>query len=88
MPRPSHVPVNIIYCISGCMWRCTDAVCVLESDFGFKLNCAFKKSGLFRVRNLGGVKGYIGAGTSFLWPVCYRTTRVWAPLHAVLVLAQ
>ncbi|XP_043279855.1 transcription factor SPT20 homolog isoform X2 [Venturia canescens] len=36
--------------------------CVLESDFGFTLNCAFKKSGLFRVRNLGGVKGYVGLG--------------------------
>ncbi|KAJ9592689.1 hypothetical protein L9F63_015661, partial [Diploptera punctata] len=48
----------------GCMWRCTDGVCVFESDFGFKLNCAFKKSGLFRVRNLGGVKGYVGLGFS------------------------
>lgn len=35
---------------------------MFESDFGFVLNCAFKKSGLFRVRNLGGVKGYVGLG--------------------------
>lgn len=57
---------QIIYLllVCGCIWRCTDAVCVLESDFGFKLNCAFKKSGLFRVRNLGGVKGYVGVGFS------------------------
>ncbi|XP_044256400.1 protein scarlet [Tribolium madens] len=38
--------------------------CVLESEFGFTLNCAFKKSGLFRVRNLGGVKAHIGLGFS------------------------
>lgn len=35
---------------------------MFESDFGFTLNCAFKKSGIFRVRNLGGVKGYVGLG--------------------------
>ncbi|XP_066255260.1 uncharacterized protein mtg isoform X2 [Euwallacea similis] len=40
------------------------STCVLESDFGFILNCAFKKSGLFRVRNLGGVKASIGLGFS------------------------
>ena len=76
--------VNIIYCISGCIWRCTDAVCVLESDFGFRLNCAFKKSGLFRVRNLGGVKGYVGAGMSFFFAVSYCTVRVgpFSALHA------
>ncbi|PSN40370.1 hypothetical protein C0J52_11850 [Blattella germanica] len=48
----------------GCLWRCAHGVCVFDSDFGFKLNCAFKKSGLFRVRNLGGVKGYVGLGFS------------------------
>lgn len=36
--------------------------CTLESDFGFSINCAFKKSGLFRVRNLGGVKAHVGWG--------------------------
>lgn len=36
--------------------------CVLESDFGFILNCNFKKSSLFRVRNLGGVKAHFGLG--------------------------
>ncbi|XP_039760114.1 uncharacterized protein LOC120633822 isoform X1 [Pararge aegeria] len=39
-------------------------LCVLESDFGFKINCAFKKSGLFRVRNLGGVKAHASIGFS------------------------
>ncbi|XP_041983012.1 uncharacterized protein LOC121736037 isoform X1 [Aricia agestis] len=39
-------------------------ICVLESDFGFKINCAFKKSGLFRVRNLGGVKAHASIGFS------------------------
>ncbi|XP_055902410.1 uncharacterized protein LOC129938720 [Eupeodes corollae] len=43
----------------------TNAVCVLESEFGFILNCNFKKSGLFRVRNLGGLKAHIGLGFSF-----------------------
>ncbi|XP_020295170.1 uncharacterized protein LOC109860481 [Pseudomyrmex gracilis] len=38
--------------------------CVFSSDFGFVLNCAFKKSGLFRVRHLGGAKGYFGLGFS------------------------
>ncbi|CAB3365523.1 Hypothetical predicted protein [Cloeon dipterum] len=40
------------------------STCVFDQDFGFKLNCAFKQSGIFRVRNLGGVKGYIGLGVS------------------------
>ncbi|XP_072933574.1 uncharacterized protein mtg isoform X2 [Epargyreus clarus] len=45
----------------------TDTVkplCVLESDFGFKINCAFKKAGLFRVRNLGGIKAHASVGFS------------------------
>lgn len=37
-------------------------LCVLESDFGFSLNCNFKNSGLFRVRNLGGLKAHFGLG--------------------------
>ncbi|KAG8039010.1 hypothetical protein G9C98_003317 [Cotesia typhae] len=55
------------YCrfgVLGCTWRETISTCVLESDFGFMLNCVFKKSSLFRVRNLGGVKGYVGLGFS------------------------
>ncbi|XP_059610299.1 uncharacterized protein LOC132257425 [Phlebotomus argentipes] len=39
--------------------------CVLETDFGIIVNCAFKKSGLFRVRNLGGLKAHFGLGLSF-----------------------
>ncbi|XP_014239905.1 uncharacterized protein LOC106661176 isoform X2 [Cimex lectularius] len=38
--------------------------CVFNSDFGFTLNCNFKKSSILRVRNLGGVKGYVGLGFS------------------------
>lgn len=48
--------------LTGCTWREALGTCVFQSDFGFVLNCAFKKSGLFRVRNLGGVKGYVGLG--------------------------
>ncbi|KAJ8918656.1 hypothetical protein NQ315_014975 [Exocentrus adspersus] len=47
----------------GGTWRLGRPTCVLESDFGFILNCAFKKSGLFRIRNLGGVKAHIGLET-------------------------
>ncbi|KAK0162163.1 hypothetical protein PV327_008523 [Microctonus hyperodae] len=54
----------LLLLLFGCTWRETISTCVLESDFGFTLNCAFKKSGLFRVRNLGGVGGYIGLGIS------------------------
>ncbi|KAH8355943.1 hypothetical protein KR200_003722, partial [Drosophila serrata] len=38
--------------------------CVLSSDFGFIIDCNFKKSGLFRVRNLGGLKAHFGLGFS------------------------
>lgn len=38
------------------------STCVLESEFGFIVNCNFKKSSLFRVRNLGGVKAHFGLG--------------------------
>jgi len=48
--------------LTGCTWREALSTCVFQSDFGFVLNCAFRKSGLFRVRNLGGVKGYVGLG--------------------------
>ncbi|EDV90560.1 GH14202 [Drosophila grimshawi] len=34
------------------------------SEYGFTLDCNFKKSGLFRVRNLGGVKAHFGLGLS------------------------
>lgn len=52
----------------------TSATCVLESEFGFTFNCNFKQSGLFRVRNLGGVKAHIGLGNfnlSQFWPVIW-----------------
>ncbi|XP_035897535.1 uncharacterized protein LOC118505609 isoform X1 [Anopheles stephensi] len=41
-----------------------ESTCVFDSDFGLILNCAFKKSGLFRVRNLGGIKAHFGLGFS------------------------
>lgn len=53
-----------LFVVVGCTWREALGTCVFQSDFGFVLNCAFKKSGLFRVRNLGGVKGYLGLGFS------------------------
>ncbi|CAH0561786.1 unnamed protein product [Brassicogethes aeneus] len=54
----------IFITVIGGTWRLGQPTCVLESDFGFILNCAFKKSSLFRVRNLGGVKAHIGLGFS------------------------
>lgn len=66
--------------VLGCTWREALGTCVLTSDFGFTLNCAFKKSGLFRVRNLGGVKGYVGLGECCWSPwneafcMCVRAT--------------
>ncbi|XP_070498101.1 uncharacterized protein [Chironomus tepperi] len=61
-----HISINftllLLYFISTInKIQCT---CVLESDFGFIINCNFKNSGLFRVRNLGGAKAYIGLGFS------------------------
>ncbi|XP_070166877.1 histone-lysine N-methyltransferase trithorax isoform X2 [Polyergus mexicanus] len=53
-----------LFVVIECTWREALCTCVFQSDFGFVLNCAFKKSGLFRVRNLGGVKGYVGLGFS------------------------
>ena len=38
------------------------SLCVLESDFGFAINCKFKNAGMFRIRNLGGVKAHFGLG--------------------------
>ncbi|KAK9890236.1 hypothetical protein WA026_010349 [Henosepilachna vigintioctopunctata] len=43
-------------------WRLGRSTCVAESDFGITVDCAFKKSALIRVRNLGGIKAYIGLG--------------------------
>ncbi|KAF5288815.1 hypothetical protein FQA39_LY15243 [Lamprigera yunnana] len=54
----------LVVFILGGTWRLGHPTCVLESEFGFVLNCAFKKSGLFRVRNLGGIKAHVGLGFS------------------------
>ncbi|XP_026761392.2 uncharacterized protein LOC113520300 isoform X1 [Galleria mellonella] len=62
------VPSRYFY--SGCLLllavviEIVQPTCVLDSDFGFKINCAFKKSGLFRVRNLGGIKAHASLGFS------------------------
>lgn len=48
-------------------WRCVQSTCVLETDFGLSINCGLKKSGMFRVRNLGGLKGYLGVGKLILY---------------------
>lgn len=45
------------------------ATCVFESEFGFIINCNFKKSSLFRVRNLGGVKAHLGLGNNQFLPI-------------------
>ncbi|XP_030756313.1 uncharacterized protein LOC115882398 isoform X2 [Sitophilus oryzae] len=58
------VSLLLFITIFGGIFHHGRSTCVLESDFGFILNCAFKKSGLFRVRNLGGVKAHIGLGFS------------------------
>ncbi|XP_053681171.1 uncharacterized protein LOC128732033 [Anopheles nili] len=47
-----------------CTLEQLESTCVFDSDFGLILNCAFKKSGLFRVRNLGGIKAHFGLGFS------------------------
>ncbi|XP_063226949.1 uncharacterized protein LOC134533359 [Bacillus rossius redtenbacheri] len=59
---PCGDPAYFMFSVRDGAGRWADATCVLESDFGFNLKCRFKKSGLFRVRNLGGVKGYFGLG--------------------------
>ncbi|XP_025404869.1 uncharacterized protein LOC112679324 [Sipha flava] len=48
--------------LMGMTWRCVQSTCVLETDFGLSINCGLKKTGMFRVRNLGGFKGYVGLG--------------------------
>jgi hypothetical protein len=53
-----------------------DSTCVLDSDFGFIINCNFKKSSLFRVRNLGGLKAHFGLGKVHVmeaaWYFCHK----------------
>ncbi|VEN56318.1 unnamed protein product, partial [Callosobruchus maculatus] len=65
------IKILLFISIFGGTWRLGRPTCVLESDFGFVINCAFKKSGLFRVRNLGGVKAHIGLGKFYLSLLLY-----------------
>uniref|UniRef100_A0ABD2W0E6 Chitin-binding type-2 domain-containing protein n=1 Tax=Trichogramma kaykai TaxID=54128 RepID=A0ABD2W0E6_9HYME len=58
------VEILSFFIFLGCTWQIISGTCVLNSDFGFSFSCALKKSGLFRIRNLGGVKGYFGLGLS------------------------
>ena len=53
---------HVIYYYFFIFTEVAQPLCVLESDFGFKINCAFKKAGLFRVRNLGGIKAHASLG--------------------------
>ncbi|CAL8093080.1 unnamed protein product [Orchesella dallaii] len=39
-----------------------ESVCVWQGGGGFKVACGFRQSGLFRLRSIGGIKGYVGAG--------------------------
>lgn len=39
-----------------------ESVCVWQGGSGFKVACGFRQSGLFRLRSIGGIKGYVGAG--------------------------
>nr|CAD7445702.1 unnamed protein product [Timema bartmani] len=51
----------------GCLLEVCRGVCVLEvgvDNLGMVVNCRLKKSSIVRVRNLGGVKGYIDVGLS------------------------
>ncbi|XP_014354896.2 uncharacterized protein LOC106707958 isoform X1 [Papilio machaon] len=63
MQSPLCLRVGLVL-VFGVLIDITQPLCVLESDFGFKINCAFKKSGLFRVRNLGGIKAHASLGFS------------------------
>jgi len=60
-----HYRTNVVFydrLFAGMTWKCVQSTCVFETDFGLSINCGLKKSGLFRVRNLGGLKGYVGVG--------------------------
>ncbi|XP_063224936.1 uncharacterized protein LOC134532457 [Bacillus rossius redtenbacheri] len=51
----------------SCLWQLSQALCVLEvgvGNLGMSVNCRFKKSSIVRVRNLGGIKGYVDVGLS------------------------
>lgn len=74
-----------MYCdrlFTGMIWKNVQSTCVFETDFGLSINCGLKKSGMFRVRNLGGLKGYVGLGkrssTSISFNHFYNIVKLFA----------
>lgn len=59
--------IPIFFLISSFFLGVLRSTCVFESSFGFILDCNFRKSSLFRVRNLGGVKAHFGLGKLCSW---------------------
>ncbi|KAI8437783.1 hypothetical protein MSG28_012014 [Choristoneura fumiferana] len=55
--------------------------CVLESDFGFKINCAFKKSGLFRIHFVAKLPYVMAASTTNVMFASAPLTRRASALH-------
>lgn len=52
----------IVVASSNVVIRPVESVCVWQGGSGFRVACGFKQSGLFRLRSLGGIKGYLGGG--------------------------
>lgn len=75
------------FVLLGMKWRSVYSTCVFESDFGFTLNCGFKKSSLFRVRNLGGVKSYFGLGKFKFWIYSVPYVIVLPQMHYVAIIS-
>lgn len=60
--RLVHLLILLIVASSSLVVRPVNGVCVWQGGGGFKVACGFRQSGLFRIRSIGGVKGYVGAG--------------------------
>src|SRR5690349_7674494 len=60
----SHHLLLIIHLLIlfGYLIHSSDSFCVSQGGGGFRLACGFRQSGLFRIRSLGGLKGWAGAG--------------------------
>ncbi|ODM99821.1 hypothetical protein Ocin01_06849, partial [Orchesella cincta] len=54
--------VPLIFLIASYNIVQVESVCVWQGGGGFKVACGFRQSGLFRLRSIGGIKGYVGAG--------------------------
>ncbi|KAJ8889722.1 hypothetical protein PR048_009223 [Dryococelus australis] len=65
--RHAHSLLCLSFWEARCLWQLSQALCVLEvgvGNLGMSVNCRFKKSSIVRVRNLGGLKGYVDVGES------------------------